>query len=284
MSDPLQLESEEDYIRARALPARTADGADSTCEDAVAEETRFEGERRFQRAAHLEIFGADPETSSDLPNGLSKIPEANTLTLLSSDGGSFDRNLRALAATSPLVLGLTNWSSSPPLGPSSLPLTLTLNLPFPSSAVSTYLSLLLLLPLSLSSPSHLAAVTSETLVPTLRLSHYLQSAGALSFLTSLATLSVTSSNCSSFLLLADQLSLPSLFEASLTLYSQSASSNASLAQEGWDDFPEELKRAAEAMGRAAGSSVLGRGERAGVFFSSKEEVRGRRGEGEGGRE
>ena len=81
--------------------------------------------------------------------------------------------------------------------------------------------------------------------------------------------SVDSDNCLSICQLADQLGSPSLFEAAVTHLIEKLDDMQN--HDEWEDFDITLRNRVVTMRNAVHSSIIGRGQKTAVFFSSSDE-------------
>ena len=112
-------------------------------------------------------------------------------------------------------------------------------------------------------------VPSHHIVDVCLISHYLQCASVLEKTIDILKESVDSSNCLSICQLADQLESPSLFEASVSHLIEKL--DCIQDHDEWEDFPVTLRNRVVTMRNAVHSSIIGRGQKTSVFFSSSDE-------------
>ena len=101
------------------------------------------------------------------------------------------------------------------------------------------------------------------------ISHYLQCPSVLEKTINVLKESVDSDNCLSICHLADQLESPSLFEASVSHLIEKL--DCIQDHDEWEDFPVTLRNRVVTMRNAVHSSIIGRGQKTSVFFSSSDE-------------
>lgn len=102
-----------------------------------------------------------------------------------------------------------------------------------------------------------------------RIAHFLQCQTLLDEIVELIKDNIDAENCASICVLADQLQTPSLMHASMSLILERLDHIKS--NEVWNEFPPSLKRHIVTLRNAASSSILGRGKKGLVLFSSGDE-------------
>ena len=112
-------------------------------------------------------------------------------------------------------------------------------------------------------------VPSHHIVDVCLISHYLQCASLLVKTIDVLKESVDSENCLSICNLADQLGSPSLFEVSVSHLIDKL--DCIQDHDEWEDFPVTLRNRVITMRNAVHSSIIGRGQKTSVFFSSSDE-------------
>ena len=115
----------------------------------------------------------------------------------------------------------------------------------------------------------ISSIPDDHIVEVCRIAHYVQCSQVLDATVDILKESVDGDNCLSICHLADQLGVPSLFEAAVS-YLIGKLDNMQ-EHEQWDDFPSTLRNRIITMRNAVQSSILGRGQKTCVFFSSSEE-------------
>ena len=112
-------------------------------------------------------------------------------------------------------------------------------------------------------------VPSHHIVDVCLISHYLQCPSVLEKTIDILKESVDSANCLSICQLSDQLESPSLFEASVSHLIEKL--DCIQDHDEWEDFPVTLRNRVVTMRNAVHSSIIGRGQKTSVFFSSSDE-------------
>mmetsp|Transcript_1883 Transcript_1883/g.5485 ORF Transcript_1883/g.5485 Transcript_1883/m.5485 type:complete len:486 (-) Transcript_1883:90-1547(-) len=115
----------------------------------------------------------------------------------------------------------------------------------------------------------LANIPPHHIVDLCLISHYLQCASVLETTIDVLKESVDSDNCLSMCRLADQLGSPSLFEASVAHLIEKLDDMQN--HDEWEGFPVTLRNRVVTMRNAVHSSIIGRGQKTSVFFSSSDE-------------
>eukprot|EP00562_Extubocellulus_spinifer_P034428 CAMPEP_0178689796 /NCGR_PEP_ID=MMETSP0699-20121125/5733_1 /TAXON_ID=265572 /ORGANISM="Extubocellulus spinifer, Strain CCMP396" /LENGTH=408 /DNA_ID=CAMNT_0020334891 /DNA_START=46 /DNA_END=1272 /DNA_ORIENTATION=+ len=115
----------------------------------------------------------------------------------------------------------------------------------------------------------ISSIPDDHIVEVCRIAHYVQCSQVLDATVDILKESVDADNCLSLCHLADQLGVPSLFEASVSYLIGKLDNMQDHEQ--WDDFPSTLRNRIVCMRNAVQSSILGRGQKTSVFFSSSEE-------------
>lgn len=109
-------------------------------------------------------------------------------------------------------------------------------------------------------------LTPDCIVDCCQIAHYLQCNSVLEPIVQILVDAVDTDNCKALLELADQLSLPLLFERSLSHMMQSLEET----QEVWEDLPADLRDRVDLMKKAMQSSILTRGSSR-LYFNSLDE-------------
>ena len=138
---------------------------------------------------------------------------------------------------------------------------------FTSLAVHAFLSVL-----DPSSTQTVADIPSECIIECCRIAHYLQSREILDSIVSVISSSIDAENCTSILILADQLQLPSLSQSSMRFVMERLDSIQE--NEFWDDVPKALKIHLVTLRNAAMSSLVAKSHSKKVCFSSSKEFLG----------
>ena len=115
----------------------------------------------------------------------------------------------------------------------------------------------------------LANVPPQHIVDVCLISHYLQCTSVMEKTIEILKESVDSDNCLSICQLADQLGSPSLFEAAVAHLIEKLDDMQN--HDEWEDFDITLRNRVVTMRNAVHSSIIGRGQKTAVFFSSSDE-------------
>ena len=140
---------------------------------------------------------------------------------------------------------------------------------FRSGPVRSFLSVIMDSSKSENDDISLANVPPEHIVDVCLISHYLQCTSVMEKTIDVLKESVDSDNCLSICQLADQLGSPSLFEAAVTHLIEKLDDMQN--HDEWDDFDITLRNRVVTMRNAVHSSIIGRGQKTAVFFSSSDE-------------
>jgi hypothetical protein len=135
---------------------------------------------------------------------------------------------------------------------------------FTSPAVSSFLFVL-----SSSSPHAVEDISSHCIIECCRIAHYLQCREILDGIVNVISSSLDAENCTSILILADQLELTSLSEASMRFVLERLDDLQE--NEFWNDVPKALKIHVVTLRNAAMSSLIARSHSKKAFFSSSKE-------------
>ncbi len=140
---------------------------------------------------------------------------------------------------------------------------------FRSGPVRSFLSVIMDASKSENDDISLANVPPQHIVDVCLISHYLQCISVMEKSIDVLKESVDSDNCLSICQLADQLGSPSLFEAAVTHLIEKLDDIQT--HDEWDDFDITLRNRVVTMRNAVRSSIIGRGQKTAVFFSSSDE-------------
>ena len=140
---------------------------------------------------------------------------------------------------------------------------------FRSGPVRSFLSVITDASKSENDDISLANVPPEHIVDVCLISHYLQCISVMETSIDVLKESVDSDNCLSICQLADQLGSPSLFEAAVTHLIEKLDDMQS--HDEWKEFDVTLRNRVVTMRNAVHSSIIGRGQKTAVFFSSSDE-------------
>ncbi|GMH67243.1 hypothetical protein TrST_g7383 [Triparma strigata] len=274
------ITSEEHFYDSRALPDPAA--APPQTADFVASQAWLAAEAKFQERLHQKFFSSDEEDYAEeaqkrrqhlLANNICNADDVLELTTSTTKhrvsflAAATNCDLCYNAATSKIGTAQTH--------------TLSLH-QFSSSSIESFCNILASYDSLLTQESPLPKtcdcaakeatepnVDPENVLETLEVMHYLQSTVLLHSLSKFVEDKVDSSNAGSILMLSDRLQLPNLFEASVS--HMTSSLDDIKKDECWDDFPTHLQNRLLTLRAAVSSSILGRGTKSKVFFSSAEE-------------
>ena len=140
---------------------------------------------------------------------------------------------------------------------------------FRSGPVRSFLSVITDASKSENDDISLANVPPQHIVDVCLISHYLQCISVMETSINVLKESVDSDNCLSICQLADQLGSPSLFEAAVTHLIEKLDDMQS--HDEWEEFDVTLRNRVVTMRNAVHSSIIGRGQKTAVFFSSSDE-------------
>ena len=140
---------------------------------------------------------------------------------------------------------------------------------FRSGPVRSFLSVITDASKSENDDISLANVPPEHIVDVCLISHYLQCISVMETSIDVLKESVDSDNCLSICQLADQLGSPSLFEAAVTHLIEKLDDMQT--HDEWEEFDVTLRNRVVTMRNAVHSSIIGRGQKTAVFFSSSDE-------------
>lgn len=112
--------------------------------------------------------------------------------------------------------------------------------------------------------------TDYNIIECCHIAHFLQAREILDDIVTLIKSSIDSENCTSICVLADELQIPSLFQASMR-YVMERLDNIQQNEKVWRDIPASLKNQITTLKHAAESSIIGRGQTREVIFSSGDE-------------
>jgi len=265
------LESLDHYIRSRGIhviPLEHQQVQDSNVfySDANHAARSHQEGRAYQESIHREAFADHDEKESDViaeRERFLRSLEGKSIIVASCAPRSVP--LDVLASTCDTVLQMA--LSQPMLDrrssalPSSGQLTLDLE-DFESDAVDSFLAVV--------TGNHpVSSVPDDHIVDVCRISHYVQCKSIFHGTVDIIKDSIDSDNCLSICHLADQLGVPSLFEASVSHLIERLDDMQ--GHEHWDDFPTTLRHRVITMRNAVHSSILGRGQKTAIFFSSSDE-------------
>ena len=140
---------------------------------------------------------------------------------------------------------------------------------FRSGPVRSFLSVITDASKSENDDISLVKVPPQHIVDVCLISHYLQCISVMETSIDILKESVDSDNCLSICQLADQLGSPSLFEAAVTHMIEKLDDMQS--HDEWEEFDVTLRNRVVTMRNAVHSSIIGRGQKTAVFFSSSDE-------------
>jgi hypothetical protein len=112
-------------------------------------------------------------------------------------------------------------------------------------------------------------IPNQEIIECCRIAHFLQCQTLLDEIVELIKDHIDAENCTSICVLADQLQIPTLMHASMSLVLERLDDIQN--HEVWDEFPSSLKNHIVTLRNAASSSILGRGKKGLVLFSSGDE-------------
>jgi len=110
-------------------------------------------------------------------------------------------------------------------------------------------------------------INSDHIIECCYIAHFLQATEVTDEIVSVIQLSIDSENCTSICVLADELQIPSLLQASMKFIMERLD-NIENDGEIWNDIPAALKHHIITLRNAAKSSIIGRGQTKEVIFSS----------------
>lgn len=113
-------------------------------------------------------------------------------------------------------------------------------------------------------------IDTDHIIECCHISHFLQAREILEDIVTVIKSSIDSDNCTSICVLADELQIPSLLQASMK-YVMERLDNIQQNQELWEDIPIALRNQIATLKHAAESSIIGRGQTKEVIFSSGDE-------------
>mmetsp|Transcript_24330 Transcript_24330/g.36083 ORF Transcript_24330/g.36083 Transcript_24330/m.36083 type:complete len:343 (+) Transcript_24330:193-1221(+) len=263
----LQLNDFQHYLNTRGLRDENAVGMSSELNLSETRQ-RLADEKAYQERIHQKVFGQPNEEETLRRNFLDTIDDANERNriVLRSMDGTVESTVKKLASRCDAVYALAvhrdmynrrQESDNQPKGMSQRPLTLSLEA-YSQDAVEEFEKMIH----GSKSPN---SVSPDLIVECCQIAHYLQCALILNPLVEMLSDAVDTANCHSLLELADRLSLPSLFERSLSHMMKSLDET----QDVWDDLNSELKDRISLMKEAIESSVLTGKSR--LYFGSIQE-------------
>lgn len=251
---PVLLHDMEHYIRSNGIESGLNNERRSS---EVEAEDRAREEQKYQDTVHNEIFGESPE--SDRTSLIASYEDIE-LMIETSDGKCKGVPLKMMATKSETVFRLANSRSY--YGKKGKELKLSL-VQFDYEAVNKFLTLLL------NSDQSVENIPSDYIIECCRIADFLQCQEILEKIVAVIDESIDAENCISIFSLAGTLNLDSLFESAL---SQIVSNFDRMENnEYWDDIPQDLQHRILTMKNAISSSILARGQRSKVFFSSSDE-------------
>jgi hypothetical protein len=112
-------------------------------------------------------------------------------------------------------------------------------------------------------------IPNHEIIECCRIAHFLQCQTLLDEIIDLIKEHIDPENCASICVLADQLEIPTLMHASMSLILERLDDIQN--DEVWNEFPSSLKKHIVTLRNAASSSILGRGKKGLVLFSSGDE-------------
>jgi hypothetical protein len=113
-------------------------------------------------------------------------------------------------------------------------------------------------------------VGTDHIIECCHIAHFLQAKEILDDIVTVIKSSIDSDNCTSICVLADELQIPSLLQASMK-YVMERLDNIQENKELWEDIPIPLRNQIATLKHAAESSIVGRGQTKEVIFSSGDE-------------
>jgi hypothetical protein len=218
-----------------------------------------------EESAEVASCGSPCTTSISSPLDVLAAVSDTVYTMVRSERTHWSRQSSALTDVENVTDEKTTRSNKNNWHPSTLDLT-----DFRSGSVESFLSLAAdAAGKDENAGVSLANVPSHHIVDVCLMSHYLQCNSVLEVTIAALKESVDSDNCLSMCQLADLLASPSLFEASVTPLIEKLDDIQE--HEEWDAFPVTLRNRVITMRNAVRSSIIGRGQKTSVFFSSSDE-------------
>lgn len=245
----------EHYVRANGIESEVGIKPNNATVEA---EKRALEEIKYQDTIHKQIFG-DELHESDRVSTIASFENINII-IETSDGKRLPLPLKVLAQKCETIFRLATFRSNSGAGKKDLELSLA---QFDNEAVTEMISLLL------DNDQAVENIPSSSIVECCRISHFLQSQEILDEIVAIIDRSIDSENCVSICFLADTLNLTSLFESALSKITSNFDKIEN--NEFWEDFPRELQQRVLTMRNAVSSSLLARGQRSKVFFTSSDE-------------
>lgn len=216
---------------------------------------RFDDAAAHQSRVHQAVFGDDNEEKAE--NAKLEFLESfrDSKLILRTEGGPVETEVKTLAVRCDAVYALASTSDMfKKSSSSSHELELSLE-SYSQAAVEEFIAIV-------EDTKRVADISADNVVECCQISHYLQCPRVLEPLVDILVGAVDTENCKSLLELADRLSLPILFERSLSHMMESLSET----QDVWEDLTPELRDRVTLMKKAVQSSILGGTSR--LYFSS----------------
>lgn len=257
----LQIQSQEEWLRIHALRAPTY-GDESETNQLEAHQ-RYQQQIAYQNEVLGKIFEKD-KTVESLEQAKEKLLEtwaSETISILTSHSSQpMQVNLKFLASYSDTIFTMASSREKFKAGLSKEPetqnLTLSLN-EFSFEAVQAFLNMLKETNLT----TRESSVSSDHIIDSCRLAHYLQCTELLEKIVKILIDNVDSANCLSMCEFADSLDLPSLLEASLGHVMKSLHSVES--HNVWNELGPELQDRIQSI-----QALLKSKNRKSLYFSS----------------
>ena len=216
---------------------------------------RVDEEAAYQALILQQAFAAcdgKPDAKSDFLETLE-----NEKIVLTSANGSVEAEMRLLAAQ---CEGIYAFASSYKLFKDSSSPVISFSLEeYSLESVRAFVN-------TVTGLNTLQDLPPDCIVECCQIAHYLQCNSILEPIVQILVDAVDTDNCKLLLELADQLSLPSLFERSLSHMMQSLEET----QDVWEDLPADLRDRVVLMKKAMQSSILTRGSSR-LYFNSLDE-------------
>jgi len=256
----LQIHDFQHYLNTRGLRDESAVGMSSELNLSETRQ-RLADEKAYQQRIHEEAFGELNEEERSKRIFLDKIDEADhrNRIILRSVNGSVESTVKKLACQCDTVyaLAMSRDMYEREESVTQLPLELSLEV-YSQDAVEEFVNIVH----GVKVPND---ISPDLVVDCCRIAHYVQCSSVLKQLVEMLVEAVDTANCRSMLELADQLSLPSLFERSLSHMMASLDET----EDVWDELHSELKDRISLMKEAIESSILTGNSR--LYFGSIQE-------------
>ena len=252
----LPIQDQESYIRSHGIEATAAAPTADEKEDA----TRIEVESDYQASLHKSFFGLDPGDKKR-DQFLCDLKCKNLMvSLKAADGLITDIPLYPLARSCETVLVFVSsesWFSN--VGTNC---ELSFLEEFKCSTIRQFLSVI-------TTRCTVEEILEDQIISCCRLAHFLQCSVILDKIVEIIRNSIDSKNCTMICHFASHLQIPSLLESSISHMTNALDDIKN--NDEWDYLPSSLQSQIITMRNVAHSSIIGRGIRGKIFFSSAEE-------------